>query len=78
MNEINNYPRIPTPEPTKTTVEKSVERDGAFSKPGHSSKTAAKGKGWSPAKGTRFRSTIEKVKGRKRKRARDSRSVEFF
>lgn len=55
-------------------VARSVEKDNAFSKPGHTSK----GKGWQPAKGTRFRPTNEKAPGRKRKRPMDPRRVQFY
>lgn len=78
MSELTaKYQYAPT-EPVKTTVEKSVEREGAFSKPGTTSKSASKGKSWKPATGTRFRATNEKARGRPRKHARDKRSIQFF
>lgn len=77
MNEIPTYSPLKPVDPPVDPVARSVARDGAFSKPG-STKTATKSKGWSPAKGTRFRATNEKAKGRPRKKARDKRSVEFF
>jgi hypothetical protein len=73
MNPIEPYQNLPPVSAPQTTVEKSVSRDGAFSKPG-----TTKSKGWSPAKGTRFRPTSEKAKGRPRKRPRDVRNVQFF
>lgn len=75
MTELQSYPAVKPPEPT--TVEKSVSREGAFSKPGHTAHVA-KGKGWSPAKGTRFRATNEKPRGRQRKRRSDPRNVTFY
>lgn len=77
MNEIPAYAPLKPVDPPVDPVARSVAREGAFSKPG-STKTASKGKGWSPAKGTRFRATNEKSKGRPRIRKRDPRSVEFF
>lgn len=78
MTEIPPYdPLKKQPEHEQTTVERSVSRDGAFSKPGHVSKTGHSGK-WKPATGTRFRATNEKPKGRIRKRKRDPRHVEFY
>lgn len=73
MDPIEPYPKVPPVSVAQTTVERSISREGAFSKPG-----TTKSKGWSPAKGTRFRPTSEKAKGRPRKRPRDKRSVEFF
>jgi hypothetical protein len=67
-------PKVPVPAAPVNPVERSVSRDGAFSKPG-STKSTGK---WAPAKGTRFRSTIEKAPGRPRKRPRDKRKVTFF
>lgn len=55
-------------------VARSVERENAFSKPGHTSK----GKGWQPARGVRFRPTNEKAKGRIRKRKPDARFVRYY
>lgn len=77
MNEIPTYPPIKPNDYPADPVARSVAREGAFSKPG-STKTASKSKGWAPAKGTRFRATNEKARGRPRKRPRDKRSVEFF
>ena len=68
LPELPKYPPPPT-EPPNPTVAKSVERESAFSKPG---------KGWSPAKGTRFRATAEKSKGRPRTKKRDPRYVQFY
>jgi hypothetical protein len=85
MNDAPNYPSLKLPEAPQpqTAVERSVSRDDAFSKPGHMGKAhATKGarshKTWSPAKGVRFRPTNERVPGRRRKLARDERSVTFY
>lgn len=85
MSEVPSYQPIKLPEsaPAQSAVERSVSREGAFSTPGHTAKAhATKGprshKTWSPAKGTRFRPTNEKVPGRRRKRARDERSITFY
>lgn len=74
--ELPKYPAVPPPSVPHDPVAKSVSRDGAFSKPG--STKSAPSKGWSPAKGTRFRSTAEKAPGRPRKRKADPRNVKFF
>jgi len=80
MSDIPKYPPLKAPEPEPSTVEKSVSRDGAFSKPGHVSKGNSKtgSKGWSPAKGTRFRATNEKARGRPRKHPSDPRAVKYY
>jgi hypothetical protein len=66
LPDLPHYPLLNHP---------SVERDGAFSKPG----TIGKGGKWAPAKGTRFRSTAEKAgPGRPRKKLRDPRNVKFY
>lgn len=65
---LPNYPQTPKPKVP------DVSRSDAFSKPG----SFKSGKGWAPAKGTRFRSTLEKVKGRPRKKKRDPRDVQFY
>lgn len=77
MSEVPNYQPIKLPQTPAPAVERSIERDDAFSKPGSMGKVSAK-KGWSPAKGTRFRATHEKAPGRRRKRARDERSITFY
>jgi hypothetical protein len=74
MTNLPQYPALKVPDPPVDPVARSVAREGAFSKPG----STKAGKGWSPAKGTRFRATNEKVKGRPRTRKRDPRNVEFF
>jgi hypothetical protein len=68
--DLPNY----VPEKPVDPVDKSVAKEAAFSKPGHTSK----GKGWAPAKGTRFRPTNEKAPGRRRKRPLDPRRVQFY
>lgn len=67
---LPNYPATPAPKVPNTS------RDDAFSKPG--SFKSGTGKGWAPAKGTRFRSTIAKPVGRPRKKKRDPRDVTFY
>lgn len=74
MPDIQPYPPGPTPPPQATRGEQSAQYEGAFSKPG----TTQTSKGWRPAKGTRFRSTIEKARGRKRKHPRDKRKPVFY
>jgi len=77
MTDIQPYQPVKPIEAPVDPVARSVAREGAFSKPG-STKPATKSKGWSPAKGVRFRATNEKAKGRPRIRKKDPRSVEFF
>jgi len=79
MNEeLPNYAGGPKPVPLQTVVERSVERDSAFSKPGHVGKGAAS-KGWKPAKGVRFRPTNERRgPGRPRVRKMDPRQVKYY
>lgn len=78
MSDVPNYQPIVQPA-QPTAVERSMARDDAFSKPGSIGKgTQSKSKGWKPAHGTRFRATHEKVKGRRRKRAKDDRNVTFY
>lgn len=61
--------------PPNPTVQKSVARPSAFSTPGAMSTS----KGWSPAKGVRFRSLAAKRgPGRPRKRPRDKRDVIYY
>lgn len=76
MNETPSYAPIKLPEaaPQSTAVERSVSRDDSFSKPGSMGKAGK----WQPAKGTRFRATHEKARGRRRKRGRDERSITFY
>lgn len=71
MSETNQYAPLKKPE-SADIVANSVARDSAFSKPGSVSK------GWKPAKGTRFRPTNEKARGRPRKRRKDPRSIQFY
>lgn len=73
-SEIPQYQPL---KPVEDPVSRSVSREGAFSKPG-STKPGKANKGWSPAKGTRFRATNEKAPGRRRKRPGDKRNVQFF
>lgn len=73
MTEAPAYPTAPLPAAPLTRGEQSAAYEGAFSKPG-----STKSKGWAPAKGVRFRSVIEKSKGRRAKKKRDSRNVKFY
>lgn len=76
MSELPTYPKAPLPAPVPVTRgEQSAQYEGAFSKPGTS--TPSKG-GWKPAKGTRFRSTVEKARGRPRKHARSRKNPIFY
>lgn len=75
MTQIPTYPAPVPAAPLLPRGEQSAAYEGAFSKPGTS--TASKG-GWKPAKGTRFRSTIEKARGRPRKHARDRRRPVYY
>jgi len=76
MTDLPTYPKAPLPAPVPPTRgEQSAAYEGAFSKPGTS--TPSKG-GWKPAKGTRFRSTVEKARGRPRKHARDRRKPIYY
>lgn len=73
MTESPTYPTAPLPAAPLTRGEQSAAYEGAFSKPGSTS-----AKGWKPAKGTRFRSTIEKARGRPRKHPRDKRRPQYY
>lgn len=76
---MNDVPQYPTPEKPKIDpVQRSIERESAFSKPG-STKSTAKGKtGWAPAKGVRFRATNMKKPGRRRVHPMDKRRVTYY
>lgn len=79
MSDLPNYsaPKTadccggPAPKKPVDPVARSVAKPSAFSSPGTT-------KGWQPAKGTRFRQTIEKAPGRRRKKAPDERYVKFY
>lgn len=78
MNQPVRLPDLPAYPATNPPP--SVEREGAFSKPGTTklSKGTTGPKGWKPANGVRYRATNEKAPGRPRKRKLDPRSVKFF
>lgn len=73
-------PVIPPNETHAERINRSVSRDGAFSKPAAVSNSAPKStnKGWKPAKGARFRPGSVKPTGRPRVRPIDPRYVKFF
>jgi hypothetical protein len=72
-------PPTPIPQyPKVDPVTRSTAREDAFSKPGSTKPGNSKGGKWAPAKGTRFRPTNDKIKGRRRKFNDDKRRVEFF
>ena len=76
MSDLPQYPQAPPPQThVPERIQRSIERTDAFSKPGT---TKPSGKGWQPAKGVRFRQTIEKAPGRPRKRKPDPRKVRFY
>lgn len=71
------------PHTYNSVVTKSVSKESAFSTPGKMNATRGprSPKTWKPAHGVRFRPTSEKGPKspvRKRKRARDERSVTFY
>lgn len=71
MNEPPKYPPVETP--ANPTVERSISRPDAFSKPGSVGKPAA------AKQGTRFRPLAAKrTPGRPRKHRKDPRSVTFY
>lgn len=78
MTDQPQYQAIKLPDKSTAIVEKSVQREDAFSKPGHMTRGPKSARTWKPAHGVRFRPTSEKAPGRRRKRARDERSVTFY